>query len=180
VDNYIKKYINKNDEIIKIKMLEWFFAYDLVEFLSQHTIKSKDFYGVEKMIFGKIETDEIPNLMRKIYDGECLVICAVSGDNKIIGFSGVAKKTKDTGIFVVFIHKYYRNTGVGKELTSIILDYAKYINIKEVNLEVRVNNKIAISLYKKIGFSKIKVIENSIMYNNHIASQVLMSLNLNG
>ena len=47
----------------------------------------------------------------------------------------------------------YRGQGIGKELLRACLDKARTKGIKRIDLEVRADNGIAISLYEKFGFA---------------------------
>lgn len=46
----------------------------------------------------------------------------------------------------------YRGRGIGKDLLRTCLDKARTNGVKRIDLEVRADNEIAISLYEKFGF----------------------------
>jgi len=129
------------------------------------------------MIVEKSDFKDIPDIMKRIYDGDCLILCAFNNTNNIIGFSGVFKNL-NTGNFEIFIDKEYRNKGIGNILINTTLEYSGYLGLRNMDLHVRENNKNAIKLYKKNGFKKIKTIKNNIVYNNSLVSEILMSLKL--
>jgi len=52
------------------------------------------------------------------------------------------------------VTKAMRKKGIGEKLLIATLDHAKKIGIKRIDLEVRADNKSAISLYRKIGFKE--------------------------
>ncbi len=112
--------------------------------------------------------------MRLIEDNNCILICGIHND-KIIGFSGlITDDYKNKGIFEIFIHKNYRNAGIGKELTQSIIEYSKNIGLKQINLSVRKNNIPAIKLYEKMGFIKQSRDTNSILYNKKLITELVM------
>lgn len=53
----------------------------------------------------------------------------------------------------IIVDNYYRNLGIATKLLNFIED--KYKDIKNITLEVRESNKVAISFYKKNGFKEI-------------------------
>ena len=56
------------------------------------------------------------------------------------------------------VAKQHRKYGVGRSLLIQFLKEAALQNIKQVELEVRVDNKQAISFYQKNGFNVIDVL----------------------
>ena len=53
----------------------------------------------------------------------------------------------------IIVDNEYRNLGIATKLLNFIED--KYKDIKNITLEVRESNKVAISFYKKNGFKEI-------------------------
>ena len=88
------------------------------------------------------------------------------------------KNTKKECEIDIYIHKNYRNKGVGKILLQTIIEYTRYLNIDIINLKVRKNNKKAIHLYQNIGFIQINKIKNSIIFNKKATDEILMSLKI--
>ncbi len=76
----------------------------------------------------------------------------------IVGFceinNGYFNKTKHCADFSVFIHKNFRELGIGKVLLNCLLEWAeKNPNLLKVTLAVFSTNKRAINLYEKLGFT---------------------------
>ena len=84
-------------------------------------------------------------------DGEVVgyAMCRVERSIPNFRFTGFSKKGHLISIAV--LPKYQRQ-GVGQALMQKIMKAMVGYEAKEIYLEVRVTNKIAISLYKKLGF----------------------------
>jgi len=54
----------------------------------------------------------------------------------------------------------FQKKGVGTKLTIFLINHFKEKGVKEVSLNVRVRNKIAISFYQNLGFKILKRVEN--------------------
>ena len=80
-----------------------------------------------------------------------LYVVALSKD-KIIGFCGVHVIMDECHINNLAVLNKFRRCGVGQGLVELVLSCTKQ-TVKKYTLEVRQNNKSAISLYEKFGFS---------------------------
>lgn len=70
------------------------------------------------------------------------------------------KKSGQLGLGVL---QNYRGLGIGKTLSQTALKKAKTMGIEEVMLYVKLDNKIAVNLYKKIGFYTCSVEDGRIL-----------------
>ena len=70
-------------------------------------------------------------------------------DGNIVGFCGVHIVLDEGHIMNVAVLPEYRGRGIGE---SLLLTMMSYTNLNYYTLEVRVSNKSAISLYKRLGF----------------------------
>ncbi len=99
-----------------------------------------------------------------LVDGEPAGICklAVRGDRGWIAGIGVTTP--------------HRGTGVGKALTRGVLEEAARLGLREVWLEVLVQNEPAIRLYEKLGFRTVRDLEGwtlgELVFQKHKASAV--------
>lgn len=81
------------------------------------------------------------------------MLTAKDNSGKILGYILIFAYLKIPRIYSVAVGKNARGKGVGKSLT------AQAIKIfKNLRLEVRKDNKIAISLYEKLGFKRTKIL----------------------
>lgn len=84
------------------------------------------------------------------------IMCRVEHGLSNFGI-GVARKGHIVSIAVM---PYARRKGIGKSLMIKAMEnLKKEYNVDEYFLEVRVSNKPAISLYKKLGYKIVKVIK---------------------
>jgi [ribosomal protein S18]-alanine N-acetyltransferase len=78
-------------------------------------------------------------------------------DNTIIGYIAANLLYDHIDILSVLVTDKYTRNGIASTLLSIVLDYAKSINISDVLLEVRITNVAAQKLYEKFGFKNINI-----------------------
>ena len=75
--------------------------------------------------------------------------------DKIIGFVGLLVVFDIVDITNIVIKKDNRGNGYSSALLEYIINYCKYNNLSQINLEVNTNNIIAINLYKKFNFVQV-------------------------
>ena len=93
----------------------------------------------------------------------------------VVGFCGI-KITLDTAeIMNIVIKKDFRGQGLSDQLLSYVINICKQLNIKSINLEVNVENTIAINLYKKYNFVKVGLRKK---YYDNTTDALLMTLDL--
>lgn len=80
-------------------------------------------------------------------------------DNVVVGYIGLW--ITDIGsILNVAVDKKYRGKKIGSKLIEESIKVFDLNNIKEISLEVRVSNLIAINLYKKYDFKEVLIKKN--------------------
>ena len=77
-------------------------------------------------------------------------------DGNIVGYILVLIKCSNAKLYSVGVSSSYRSRGVAKKLLDSAVDILSDLGFKCLILEVRVDNEVAISLYKERGFSFIK------------------------
>lgn len=85
-------------------------------------------------------------------------ICALV-DDRIVGLAGISavglkEKVKHRAEFGISIEKAYYGKGIGTALTKACIECAKTAGYRQLELEVVAENKNAIALYKKFGFTE--------------------------
>ncbi|MBI4226443.1 GNAT family N-acetyltransferase [Candidatus Roizmanbacteria bacterium] len=116
------------------------------------------------------------NFIEKI-EKDLAVKLLVFTTNKLIAVSDIAPSDKiesHIGTFGITVANEYRNQGIGKLLTELVLDEAKK-NLKQlriVKLGVFVNNPIAKIMYEKFGFIQYgnlpEGVKHKSKYVNHL------------
>jgi len=75
-------------------------------------------------------------------------------ENRIVGHAALDRPvTGNAREFMIFVHQDYQNKGIGQALTSSMLDTAKVMDCERVWVVVENLNRIAITVFKKAGFS---------------------------
>jgi putative acetyltransferase len=77
--------------------------------------------------------------------------------------------------FGIVVHDDYQNQGIGTELTKFMLDVARRHGLMKVTLEVFSENKKAINVYEKCGFTKEGLLTNHYFFRGRFYDVVLMS-----
>ena len=75
----------------------------------------------------------------------------------------------------IVIKKDSRGLGLSNFLLENTISKCKELNLKSINLDVNVENTIAINLYKKYNFVKVGIRKK---YYNNVSDAILMTLNL--
>src|SRR5690606_13120417 len=104
-------------------------------------------------------------------------------DNEIVGtltFSASSsQRTRHIGEFGMSVKKAYWGLGVGSNLLSYLIEWAKETNIiRKINLKVREDNIRAIALYKKFGFKKEGIITSYFYVDRRFYSVIEMGLEI--
>ena len=128
----------------------------LLEYLKQVGGESDNLtFGSEGMPFSvEAEAEFISSMENSIDNIMLLAKC----DDKIIGCASLnrlPRRMKHRGDFAISVAKDYWNNGIGSQLLSNIIAFAKGNNFEIIDLQVRSDNKSAIHLYEKYGFKKI-------------------------
>ena len=84
----------------------------------------------------------------------------------------------DIEIISILVDKKYKKKGIGKGMLNKLLNIAKKKQIQHIFLEVSVENKIAINLYKKFNFVKIGQRKNYYKKNGRNIDANVMRLTL--
>jgi len=123
-------------------------------FISEMNIEDvEQVYQVEKLSFGDLSFQK-EWFINVLDDINCYYFVARQGC-EIIGYCGLHKvilENKTYGkISTIAVRENHRRNGIAKSLLKKALSSAKTTNIKEIKLEVAVDN-VALSLYKHFGF----------------------------
>ena len=81
-------------------------------------------------------------------------------NNEIVGFAGISIILDVADITNIVVKKSFRGNGISSILLQNLISLAKSFNCSIINLEVNVNNLVAISLYKNFGFEQVGLRKN--------------------
>ncbi len=92
----------------------------------------------------------------KEFDSDGVFLLRDKNKDIYIGFAISFNRDNYGYISVVTILPKYRNNGYARILLKQCVKYLKSIGIKEIIIDVKADNIIALNLYKKIGFKEYK------------------------
>jgi RimJ/RimL family protein N-acetyltransferase len=111
-------------------------------------------------------------------EGMCYLVARVDG--KIVGGASIHPKTDKhahVASYGIFIHKNYRNLGLGTTLTKELTEIAKKRGLEILQLSVYANNKRAVHVYQKCGFKEAGRLKNGIKFlDGTYADEIIMEL----
>jgi len=127
----------------------------------------------------KDEKEWLKKKLNEVLRRKLVLLIAEHGD-MIVGKTeiGLEREKKDhVGGLGISIGKGYRGIGLGKYLTTEVIKLAEKKlkpSPKIIKLEVFVNNKPAINLYKKLGFKIVARIPKQIQYKGKLIDEFIM------
>ena len=98
---------------------------------------------------------------------------AKNSDNFIVGFAVIKIVLDEADLMNIVTRKSMCNLGIASSMLEYLISYCKSSKIKSLNLEVNVQNSIAINLYKKYNFKEVGLRKK---YYNNTYDAILMAL----
>ena len=95
---------------------------------------------------------------------------------KPVGYLKARVNADEIEIISIVVDKKFRKIGIGKSLLNKLLNIALIKKIQNIFLEVSVENKIAINLYKKFNFIKVGKRKNYYFQNRKYIDADIMKL----
>jgi ribosomal-protein-alanine N-acetyltransferase len=118
-----------------------------------------DMFSVIKLASETLPEQYNPTLFNHFYETFPEGLIIVEKMHKIIGFIvGVKSDINIARILMLSISEKNRKQGLGSALLNQFLKDMTLQNIKQIYLEVRVDNKKAIKFYQKNGFKVMEII----------------------
>ena len=112
----------------------------------------------------------------EIKDNDLSKMYVIKENEEIIAYGGLWFLFENADITTVGVKRKYWHQGYGEKMMRHLLDVAKSNGCEFVHLEVRVSNKNAISLYKKLGFEILRVRKGYYSDNNEDAYDMMKGL----
>ena len=91
----------------------------------------------------------------KEYNDGCDVV--LDQFESILGYAILAEKNRYGYVLSIAVHPKNRNKGVAVFLMNSLESKSKEKSFKKLNLDVRVDNRSAIAVYRKLGFVEIGI-----------------------
>ncbi|GKX30488.1 ribosomal-protein-alanine acetyltransferase [Vallitalea longa] len=80
------------------------------------------------------------------------IYMVIEEDNNILAYAGLWNIVGEGYITNIAVKKDRRGAGLGRKVTEALIEEGRKHGIMSFTLEVRISNKKAIKLYKKLGF----------------------------
>lgn len=101
------------------------------------------------------------------------IVAKSKDNNTIIGFAGIKIILDEAELMNIVTRKIFRHQGIANFMLDNLILICKKNNIKLLNLEVNIENSIAINLYKKYNFKEVGLRKK---YYNNTYDAILMTL----
>jgi ribosomal-protein-alanine acetyltransferase len=116
-------------------------------------VQPQDIFSVIKIAYDTLSERYSPELFNRFYETFPEGFLVAEMHHKIIGFIIGFQTTPDTArITILSVTHPYRKKGLGTALITSFINEMTLSNIKQIDLEVNINNKDAITFYKKHDF----------------------------
>ena len=116
-----------------------------------------DVYMIEKESF--TDSWSIESLKSEISNKNTIFLVAVY-EKEVLGYILGKVSIESVDVLKIAVKLQFRRFGVSKLLLKTFIDSALKFGIKELFLEVRVSNNVAINLYKLFGFKVVGIRKN--------------------
>jgi len=141
-------------------------------------VEEKAYIIVQKKLTLKEEKEYLKNVMKEIKN-KSAVYLVLDIDGKVRGNARVSLidsgPRKHMGELGISIMKEARGKKLGEKLFKKIVEKAvKELKVKIITLYVVSKNKVAINLYKKMGFKKISTIEKGYNHYGELLDNITM------
>ncbi len=126
----------------------------------------------------KVPVEAVKRRIQASRDADNSVILIALAGDKIIARAELSGYPGDrlhhNAKFSIAVRKDYWNMKIGTRLMTEIIERARKMNLRNIELEVVADNKAAIALYHKMGFSDIGVYKDFWFANNVYSDAIVM------
>ncbi|MFX0097844.1 MAG: GNAT family N-acetyltransferase [Candidatus Hodarchaeota archaeon] len=151
---------------------------ELLEFINE-LVKEDTYINVNEIITYEEEEKYLQDTLRSMEKGDSVELVAEI-EGKIVGRAGAHKgkgRQRENVAIGIVIKKNFRGKGFGKILLNeVIVAAKKKLKPKNIYLEVLAPNRVAISLYEKLGFEEIARLKSWSKYRDEYVDNIIMVL----
>lgn len=151
----------------------------IVNFNKKYSVELSRLWLMPKLSKYLLSTKErtTPSKITKMLKPQSKNVFIALENNKVIGF--IVLKTyfgrkNHCADFVVFVAPNKQKKGIGTTLIRKIIERAKELGLKRIELGVFADNKQAIKLYKKLGFKKEGVKRKALQRKKKLYDEIIM------
>lgn len=131
-------------------------------------------YELEKMCFSDYWSLE--SIKKDMKNANSVWLAAYDGD-VLVGYACAMSVCDEAEINRIAVKSEYRSRGIGHSLLRELISELTRRCCHKIFLEVRENNKSAISLYKKNGFASIGIRKNYYCAPTENALMIMLEIN---
>ena len=96
-------------------------------------------------------------------------------DNEVVGYAGIWQPIDEAHITNIVTKKDKRKNKIATKMLERLIEISKQRKLNNITLEVNINNKPAINLYKKYHFEEVGLRKK---YYNNTDDAIIMTLKL--
>jgi L-amino acid N-acyltransferase YncA len=149
----LREFVAKDGKKVVLREPRWEDLDDLLDFINSLVKEGADIMR-ETPVTREEEADWLGKRLASIEKGEIIGVVA-EADGKVVANSEVMKRRgplSHVGVLGIAVKKGYRGIGIGEELMKTLIEESRKAGIKVLVLEVSDFNRVAKSLYAKMGF----------------------------
>lgn len=122
-------------------------------------------YKIEELCFSSDERYTAQHLeLLGRFQNYCFLVAQENVEDEVVGYCiGVIKLTKEGPmghIISVAVHPDYRHRSIGFRLVMELMERLKDAGASYFRLEVKMTNKAARKMYRKLGFNNVHILRN--------------------
>jgi len=95
-----------------------------------------------------------PAAIEEAFSNELYRFAVAEERGEIVGYANFRIVADEGEIERVAVHPDFRRRGYGRKLMEAMVGYSREKGVRDMTLDVRVNNEKAINLYESCGFSE--------------------------
>ncbi len=130
----------------------------------------------------QVPVEAVKRRIQASHDADNSIILIVLAGEKIIAraelYGYPEARLHHNAKFSISVRKDYWNRKIGTMLMTKILERARNMNLRNIELEVVADNQAAIALYRKMGFSDVGIYKNYWFANNVYRDAIIMQKRL--
>lgn len=154
---YKRESVIKSNQILLVKEAQENEADKLIQYVNRIS-KETSFLSFDSQV-NKISINNEKKNIRKCRDSEHHVLLIGWLKDEIVGYlafrSNLWQRLRNAGEFAFSVSKKNWGLGIGSQIMQSLLEWAGKSNaIKTIEFRVRSDNKRAIAVYRKLGFTK--------------------------
>ncbi|APT18082.1 hypothetical protein FC62_GL001306 [Amylolactobacillus amylotrophicus DSM 20534] len=138
-----------------------------LQFMKANDSHLEDLLNLERRVYrGRTPWDRFSfrNELKKHHNSLYLV---VYDGSQLVGFIGARFSEQEGHITNIAISPEYQHRKIGSFLVSMMIDYGRRNNCTVITLEVRMDNLVAQTAYKKLGF-KPNIVRKNYYYTEKV------------